>query len=200
MKTLKKIACSFLALVMVIGLTSCMQQKFDHKKIAKFCDDQDFECSDDFDDFLDDYSSIITGKKTGDGTYIYVTNRDAQKMYNKTLNRLSDFPKYDVEAATCFAINDDGINVGWLINFVDKEDAEKFFKKAGKRYADDGEKGEEKGYSYYISENKNSSSRKTLTGIYLKGNTVLLLRTVSNDTDVLEDFCEYYGVISPTEA
>lgn len=200
MMTLKKIACSFLALVMVIGLTSCMQQKFDHKKIAKFCDDQDFENCDDFDDFLDDYSSIITGKKTGDGTYIYVTNRDAQKMYNKTLNRLSDFPKYDVEAATCFAINDDGINVGWLINFVDKEDAEKFFKKAGKRYADDGEKGEEKGYSYYISENKNSSSRKTLTGIYLKGNTVLLLRTVSNDTDILEDFCEYYGVISPTEA
>lgn len=200
MKTLKKIACSFLALVMVIGLTSCMQQKFDHKKIAKFCDDQDFENCVDFDDFLDDYSSIITGKKTGDGTYIYVTNRDAQKMYNKTLNRLSDFPKYDVEAATCFAINDDGINVGWLINFVDKEDAEKFFKKAGKRYADDGEKGEEKGYSYYISENKNSSSRKTLTGIYLKGNTVLLLRTVSNDTDILEDFCEYYGVISPTEA
>ena len=200
MQTLKKIACSFLVLTMVIGLTACTQQKFDHKKIAKFCEEQDFDNCDDFDDFLDDFSSIINGTKKGDGVYIYVTNKDAQKMYNKTLNRLNDFPKYDVEAATCFAINDDGINVGWLFNFTDAKDAEKFFKKAGKRYADDGEKGNEKGYSYYISENKNSSGRDTLTGVYLKGNTVLVLRSVTGDTDVLEDFCEYYGVISPTEA
>ncbi len=200
MKTLKRIACSFLAIAMVIGLTACSQQKFDHKKIAKFCDDQDFECSEDSGDFIDDYGSILTGIDKGEGLYIYVTNRDAQKLYNKTLNRLSDFPKYDVEAATCFAINDDGINVGWLFNFVEKDDAEKFFKKAGKRYADDGEKGDEKGYSYYISENRGSSDRKTLTGIYLRGNTVLVLRSVTGDTDFIEDFCEYYGVISPTEA
>jgi hypothetical protein len=200
MKTIKRIACSILALVMVIGLTACTQQKFDHKKIAKYCDDQNYESYDDFDDFIDEYSSIISGMKIEDGSYIYVTDRDAQKIYNKTVNRFSDFPKYDVNAATCFAINDDGINVGWLFDFADQDDAEKFFKKAGKRYAGDGEKGEEKGYSYYISEDKNSSGGKTLSGVYRRGNTVLLLRTISKDTDVIEDFCEYYGVISPTEA
>lgn len=200
MNTFKKIACSFLALAMVIGLTACSQQPFDHKKIAKFCDDQDFECSEDLGDFIDDYEAILTGKEKGDGSYIYVTNKDAQKIYNNTLNHLNDFPKYDVEEATCFAINDDGINVGWLFNFADKNDAEKFFKKAGKKYADDGEKGKEKSYSYYISENDNSIGRKTLCGIYLSGNTVLILRSVTGDTDIMEDFCEYYGVISPTEA
>ena len=56
MKTLKRIACSFLAIAMVIGLTACAPKKFDHKKIAKFCEDQDFENCDDFDDFLDGIS------------------------------------------------------------------------------------------------------------------------------------------------
>ena len=65
MKTLKRIACSFLAIAMVIGLTACSQQKFDHKKIAKFCDDQDFECSEDSGDFIDDYGSILTGIDKG---------------------------------------------------------------------------------------------------------------------------------------
>ena len=200
MKTLKRIACSVLALAMVIGLTACAPKGFSHKTMQKFCDEQDFDLTDDAGDFCDEFV-LKTAGQSDDGIYFYGKDKDAQKVYKKIINRFDDFKKYDVAEVTGFAYSDnDGLTIGFVFTFQNEDDAKKFWKEYGKAFADGGEKGDEKGYSYYISNVQSTSYRTSLAGVYLKGNTVLIVRCLSEDTDLVEDLCEAYGVIDPTEA
>ena len=200
MKTFKKIACSVLALGLVMGLTACAPKTFEHQKLVDFLEDQDLDDVDDSDDFLRNYSDVIGMSRNIDGMYIHCDGRDAQEMYDKVLNRFGDFPDYDVEETVTFVLHDDeGIGIGYLFTFEDGEEAQKLFKKYGKAFADDGEKGEEKTYSYYIEAGDSAADKDMYTGVYLRGNTVLIIKTMGLDSDFVDDFCEVYGVISPTE-
>ena len=201
MKVFKKIACSVLALGLVLGLTACKAKEFDHKMLADFCEEQDFEEYDDFDDFYAAYGDIITFHASEEGVYMYATKGDAQDLYDKVLNRFGDYPTYDVSEATLFAYSDkDQLTIGYLFTFEETKEAEKLFKKYSRGFADDGESGEEKGYSYSIETGDGPSGKDTLTGVYLKGNTVLIVRSITKDSDLVEDMCAYFKVISPTEA
>lgn len=200
MKALKKIACSVLALAMVVGLTACAPKGFSHKTMQKFCDEQDFELLDDEGDFYEEFVAKTAGQ-SDDGVYFYGKDKDAQKVYKKIINRFEDFKKYDVTEVTGYAYSDnDGLSIGFVFTFQNEDDAKKFWKEYGKAFAGGGEKGDEKGYSYYISYVESTSTRASLAGVYLNGNTVLIIRCLSEDTDLTEDLCEAYGVISPTEA
>ena len=165
MKALKRIACSVLALAMVVGLTACAPKGFSHKTMQKFCDEQDFELLDDEGDFYEEFVAKTAGQ-SDDGVYFYGKDKD----------------------------------IGFVFTFQNEDDAKKFWKEYGKAFAGGGEKGDEKGYSYYISYVESTSTRASLAGVYLNGNTVLIIRCLSEDTDLTEDLCEAYGVISPTEA
>ena len=115
MKTFKKIACSVLALGLVMGLTACAPKTFEHQKLVDFLEDQDLDDLDDPDDFIRNYSDVIGMSR-------------------------------DIEAGD------------------------------------------------------SPSDKEMLTGVYLRGNTVLIIRALGLDSDFVDDFCEVYGVISPTEA
>lgn len=201
MKTLKRLTCAVLAATMIFGLTACKAKDFDHKMFADFCEDQDFEEYDDIDDFFEDYGKIISFRAEDEGVYMYATRGDAQDFYDRILNRFKDYPTYDVSEATLFAYSDkDQLTIGYLFTFEETKEAEKLFKKYSRQFADEGESGEEKGYSYSIETGDGPSGKDTLTGVYLKGNTVLIVRSITKDSDLVEDMCETFKVISPTEA
>lgn len=201
MKTLKRLTCAVLTAAMVFGLTACKAKEFDHKKLSDFCEEQDFEEYDDFDDFYAAYGDIITFHAAEEGVYMYATKGDAQDLYDKVLNRFGELPTYDVSEATLFSYGDkEQLTVGYLFTFEETKEADKLFKKYSRGFADDGESGEEKGYSYSIETGDGPSGKDTLTGVYLKGNTVLIVRSMTKDSDLVEDMCAYFKVISPTEA
>ena len=201
MKVFKKIACSVLALGLVLGLTACKTKEFDHKMLADFCEEQDFEEYDEYDDFFEEYGKIISFRAEEEGVYMYATKGDAQDLYDDVLNRFKDFPDYDVSEATLFAYSDkDQLTIGYLFTFEETKEAEKLFKKYSRQFADEGESGEEKGYSYSIETGDGPSGKDTLTGVYLKGNTVLIIRSMGGDSDLADDMCETFKVISPSEA
>ena len=201
MKTFKRLICAVLTATMIFGLTACKAKEFGHKMFADFCEDQDFDEYDDIDDFYKEYGEIISFRAEDKGVYMYATKGDAQDLYDDVLNRFKDFPDYDVSEATLFAYSDtDQLTIGYLYTFEETKEAEKLFRKFSKRYAKDGESGEEKGYSYSIDAGKGASGKDMYTGVYLKGNTVLIIRSMGGDSDLTEEFCEHFNVISPAEA
>lgn len=201
MKTFKRLICTVLTATMIFGLTACKAKEFDHKMFADFCEEQDFDEYDDIEDFYEEYGKIISFRAAEEGVYMYATKSDAQDLYDDVLNRFKEFPDYDVSEATLFAYTDmDQLSIGYLYTFEETKEAEKLFKKVSKRYAEDGESGEEKGYSYCIMDGESSYGREILTGVYLKGNTVLIIRSMGGDSDLADDMCESFKVISPSEA
>ena len=83
MKVFKKIACSVLALGLVLGLTACAPKTFEYQKMVDFLEDQDMDDIDDHDDFIMEYADVIGTHRTIDGLYIHCDGRDAQDMYDK---------------------------------------------------------------------------------------------------------------------
>lgn len=201
MKTFKKLACAALALTMVIGLTACSSKGFDHKKMIEFSEDQDFDEMDDSDEFVREYGNLAAGRSKSDGIYISCTGSDAQDVYDIVLNRFGELKSYDVEEATAlFYSNREGTCMAFVFTLEDEKDAEKLFKKYGKKFARDGEEGKEKGYSYIIESGSGTKSKDTLCGVYLKNSTVIIVRALVSDTDPIDDLCKKYNIISPTDA
>lgn len=199
MKTLKKIACSVLALCLVMGITSCAPKTFEKQKLIDFLEDRDFDDYDEPEDFYEVFSSFLSGVEGS--SYIWCDGRDAQNVYDVIINRFGDMPDYDVEETVTLAINDgEGYGYGSLFIFEDTKDAEDFFEEYGEIYADEGEEGDGKGYSYYISSDESAAGRVYYCADYICGNTVLVMRIINVDSDFVDDLCKVYGVKSPTEA
>ena len=201
MKTLKKITCAVLALTMVIGLTACSSKGFDHKKMVEFSEDQDFDEMDDSDEYVKEYGVLTAGRSKSDGIYISCTGSDAQDVYDTVLNRFGDFKSYDVDEATSlFYANKEGYCMAFVFTLEDPKDAEKLFKKYSKRFADDGEEEKGKGYTYVIDSGNGTKDRESFCGVYLKSNTVIIIRAMTSDSDTIDELCKKYNIISPTEA
>ena len=202
MTTVKKIVCALLVLTVLIGMTSCASKGFDHKKMVKFSEKQDFEVFDDPEDFLKEYNRIILNKRPDEGAYITATKSDAQEIYDKLLNPVNSLPSCDIDELTTVSCNnDERMLMGVLMTFEETKEAEKFYKKFSKKYLSKGDKGEQKGYSYTIYEDEMSKDKTLYWGIYLKGSTVLMVRSICRDMDpdLIDDLCKTYGVISPSE-
>ena len=132
MKTLKKIACSVLALGLVMGLTACAPKTFDKQKLIGFLEDRDFEDYDEPEDFYDDFSGIIMGVEGS--AYVYCDGKDAQNVYDTVINRFGALPDCDVDETVTLAIADEsgsGYGYGYLFVFEDIKDAEEFFEEYG---------------------------------------------------------------------
>ena len=201
MNTLKKIACSFMALTVVVGCTACASKTFDHKKAIKYCEDEDYEMFDDVDDYADAFNEIIIGNEPGEGAYIHAVKDDAQDLYDTVFNRFEGYPDSDVNEATSFIFFDEGVFIqSYVITFDDVKDAEKVYKTYAKKLKDEGEKGEEKDYSYFIMERYYGENLKQYCGIYQKNNSIFFIQCNYKKASLVDEICEVYGVISPSEA
>ena len=202
MTAVKKFFCIVLVLTVLTGMTSCASKGFDHKKMVRFSGKQDFEAFDDPEDYLKEYNRIILNKRPDEGAYITATKSDARELYDKFLNPVNSLPSCDIEEFTTVSCNnDERMLMGVLMTFEETKDAEKFYKKFSKKYLSKGDKGEQKGYSYTIYEDEMSKNKTLYWGIYLKGSTVLMVRSICRDTDpdLIDDLCKAYGVIPPSE-
>lgn len=197
MKYLKNALCAALIFVMLVSLTGCGTSRLDHKKLAQFLDKQDIdECED-----LDDFTKIYGKMKKGSEGFISVDGKEAQKVYNKIFNRLNQYSKYDITYATAAYIYDsDGLNYLFMFTFEDEKDAEKFYKKLNKQIDNPDDEGEEKGLSFTLSNQKKSTKKSYITGIYLEKNTVLYLRGTTSDEDFADDLCAEFKIPSPFDA
>ena len=201
MNTFKKAACSFMALTVVIGCTACASKTFDHKKAIKYCEGEDYELYDDVDDYADAFNEIIIGNEPGEGAYIHAVKDDAQDLYDQVFNRFEGYPDSDVNEATSFIFFDAGVFVQcYVLTFDDAKDAEKVYKTYAGNLKDYGEKGDEKGYSYFIMKRKYSDNLKQYCGFYLKNNSVLFIQCNYKKPSMVDGICEIFGVISPSEA
>lgn len=201
MNTFKKIACSFMAVAVVIGCTACASKTFDHKKAVKFCEDEGYELYDDVEDYAGDFEKFISGEWPGEGAYIHAVKDDAQDVYDNVFNRFGAYPECDVNEATSFVFFDQGVFVqGYVLTFDEVKDAEKTFKDYARRFKEDGEDGEEKGYTYFIMEKRYSENMKMYCGIYQKNNSVLFIQCNYKKPSMVDGICEHFGVISPSEA
>lgn len=197
MKTLKKFACSVLALGLVMGLTACAPKTFDKQKLIKFLDDRDFEDYDEPEDFYDDFSGIIMGVEGS--AYVYCDGKDAQNVYDTVINRFGALPDCDVDETVTLAIADEsgsGYGYGCLFIFEDTKNAEEFFEEYGEMYADDGENGDD----YYIVCDKITSGKELYCGVYIRENSVFVIRFIGIDSGFVDDLCKVFGVKSPTNA
>lgn len=196
MKYLKNALCLALVLVMLVSLTGCGTGKLNHKKLAQFLDKQDLEDCED----LDDYTKIYGKMKKGSEGYISAEGKDAQKVYTKVFNRLNQYSKYDVTYATsAYRYDSDGFYYLFMFTFEDQKDAEKFYKKLTKEVNED-DSGEEKGLSFTLANQKKSSKKSLITGIYLEKDTVLFLRGSTSDEDFADDLCAEFKIPSPFDA
>lgn len=198
MKALKKSVCIILVFAAVIGLTSCTSKSFEHKKFAAFCEKQGFEEYDDTEDFLKALGNVYMGKE--ESCYISYTNDDAQELHNH-VNRLWGLPEYDVEEISIFGYkSEEDYSLAQLLTFKDEKEAGKYFKRYAKLYSSNGEKGEQNGYSYSIKCTASVRAGQTDTvGVYLKGNTVLIINSYGTDFELIEAYCKYFHVISPVK-
>ena len=199
MKAMKRILCLALALSVVFAMTGCNKSKFSQQAIRKYAEAEDYDEYDDNDEFYDAVGFFNDERYS----YITATKRDARDLFNTIIYRFEvDKPKYDfTEVTALIASGDDGFCMIIAATFEDVEDAEKFFKKFPKTVDMENEdKGEEKSYSYFISYDDSSYTRTVAYGLYLSGNTVIWLRTASDDCEVAEDFCKHFKLISPLDA
>jgi hypothetical protein len=199
MKAMKRILCLALAMSVVLGMTGCKKSKFSQQAIRKYAEAEDYDEYDDNDEFYDAVGFFNEDQYS----YITATKRDARDLFNTIIYRFEvDKPKYDfTEVTALIASDDDGFCLIVAATFEDVEEAEKFFKKFPKTVDMENEdKGEEKSYSYFISYDDSNYTRTVAYGLYLSGNTVIWLRTASDDCEVAEDFCKHFNLISPLDA
>ena len=199
MKAMKRILCLALAMSVVLGMTGCKKSKFSQQAIRKYAEAEGYDEYDDNDEFYDAVGFFNEDQYS----YITATKRDARDLFNTIIYRFEvDKPKYDfTEVTALIASDDDGFCLIVAATFEDVEEAEKFFKKFPKTVDMENEdKGEEKSYSYFISYDDSNYTRTVAYGLYLSGNTVIWLRTASDDCEVAEDFCEHFNLISPLDA
>lgn len=199
MKTMKRLLCLALALSVVFAMTGCNKSKFSQQAIRKYAEAEDYDEYDDNEEFYHAVGSFNEEQYS----YITATKRDARDLFNTIIYRFEvDKPKYDfTEVTALIASGDDGFCIIVAATFEDVEDAEKFFKKFPKTVDMENEdKGEEKSYSYFISYDDSSYTRTVAYGLYLSGNTVIWLRTASEDCEAAEEFCKHFKLISPMDA
>jgi hypothetical protein len=190
-----------MALAVVVGCTACASKTFDHKKAVKFCEEEGYEMYDDAEDYADAFNEIIIGDRPGDRAYIHAVKDGAQDVYDSVFNRFEAYPECDVNEATSFIFFDDDVFVqGYVLTFDDAKGAEKVYKSYARHMKDYGETGEDKGYSYFIMERKYSDNLKQYCGFYQKNNSVLFVQCNYKKPTMVDEICENFGVISPSEA
>lgn len=202
MKALKRILCLTLVLSVVFAMTGCKKAPFSQDTVRKFAEDEDFEECDEIEDF---YDTLVQSTSGSYEVFSYVTasKRDARDLFNTIIYRFEpDKPKYDFTEVTALCSNDDdGMFMLVAATFEDREDAEKFFKKYPKTLdMENKDKGEEKTYSYFISYDETRYTRNFAVALYMSGNTVIWIRTGADDCEMLENFCDYFKLISPLDA
>lgn len=185
MKLLKKVVSAVLLFSVVFTLSACSGVRLKKENIVKTLENQDFDECDDFNDFYEQYSR----KTKKQSVYVSLTDKKAQKTYDKIFNRVNRFPDADVtESVSGFYNGTDGYFYLLFFKFDDVKKAEKVYKKYVKAI-EDADDGEEKDLIYSLSNTK-KSTRYLVQNAYLEKDKLLIIYGNLKDTDIMEDLIE----------
>ena len=185
MKLFKKTVSIVLLLSVVFTLSACSGGRLKKENIVKALENQDFEECDDYNDFYEQYSR----KTKKQSVYVSLTDKKAQKTYDKIFNRVNRFPDADVtESVSGFYNGTDGYFYLLFFKFDDVKKAEKVYKKYVKAI-EDADDGEEKDLIYSLSNTK-KSTRYLVQNAYLEKDKLLIIYGNLKDTDIMEDLIE----------
>lgn len=199
MKTFKQTMSAVLALSMMLGIAGCNKQKLSHEGLVKVAKDMGLEEL----SFAEDYTEALQ-QFNGEYSVYYSTTdlEEAQYLYDNDVNGLYMFDFRHTSEFTALCESDiDGYNHIWLITFTYPDDAEKFYDQYSELLVDEGKSGNAKGYEYAISTYELEDSDEVLfDGVYLADNMVLVIRSTTEDSGFVTDFCKKMKIVSPTEA
>ena len=202
MNLLKKTATGIMALVLLLGLSACSKRfSFDNvKDIAEVCG---LEETGDIDRFAKD----IHGRLDYNELVYCFTDKPAkaQQIYDEIYNKSNTYPKADVKAAAVMysnVINGEETAISeyvFVFTFKSNKKAEQFFYNIEDEYSIlEHEEGKDK-YHYLILSTR-SELGIMLYGMYLDGNTVVVLSGSGykkNDCTLVDRFCRKTDVKSP---
>lgn len=197
MKTLKKMLCLGISLVLLLNTGACSLKKddFSHENFCKMAEEFDIDEYEDDEGIFRDIN-MMSHEAAG---YITVKGDRAQEYYDVLINRFKDYEEYKISKFTAIACSDGWQNYFFLMTFESKREASDFFDEyidQRKVFDDD-----EDDYSYAISgrefHDDGSSRRQRYDAAYLKDDKVIVIVSITADTTVMEDFCEYLDIIAP---
>ncbi len=185
MKVIKKALSVLLLLSVVLSLSACSATRLKQDSVVKALENQDFEECDDYNEFSEIYGRM----NKENAAYVKLTDKKAQKAYDKLFNRLNKYPSADVTDATCaFFSGKNGFGYVFFFKFEDENKAEKVYKKFVKSL-NDADDGEEKSLIYTVSDSK-KGTKHIVTNAYLEKTQLMIIYGSVKDTDILEDFTD----------
>lgn len=206
MKKSQKIVSAALALTMVFGvngITGCKEQPFmSDEKLCKVADRLKLEKM----EYAFDYMEMATSMRDKCNIYYSVAGDDAQECFDHVVGYYGNYYNYHVASFTgCYMVDKDGTNNVWLITFEYADDANRFYDEytSVEMFVDDGNEGDDVHYEYAIdTEDIDGSDLECWWGVYLmeETNSVLVIDSVTEDTEFIEAVCRDLKIIPPTEA
>ena len=88
MKVIKKALSVLLLLSVVLSLSACSATRLKQDSVVKALENQDFEECDDYNEFSEIYGRM----NKENAAYVKLTDKKAQKAYDKLFNRLNKYP------------------------------------------------------------------------------------------------------------
>lgn len=204
MRNLTRTVSTTLALTFAFGatcITGCEKKPFmSDEKLCKVAEDLKLEELDDVEDYIDAATSVLEEYEV----YYTATGEDALKCYDEVVNYYFGLNFYHIASFTGYYMyDDDDKNDIWLITFEYDTDAQKFYEEFCEEDFCVSKEGEEKKYEYSIgSDEIEDSDLECWYGVYAikDTNSVLVIRSVTEDPSFIKGVCEKLKIVSPTEA
>ncbi|MBO7453009.1 MAG: hypothetical protein J6U54_21970 [Clostridiales bacterium] len=208
MKKTNAIVAGILIASMVFGIAGCSLFKKDRVTHENFCAALEKTGAEKTDD-LDDVYSAVSRMYSEEDDGIYFTSEDdddAQDIYDILFNRFNQHPDADIEKSTVYYYTntEDKCQILMFVFTFEKEKkAQKIFDSLDENISDDedADSGKIDEYEYSISYYK-EDSRAFADGLYISGNNVLYIRSISktgDGTDRVDDIVKEMGLISPCD-
>lgn len=185
-------------MVCLSGFTACSKKPdaFEHETFTKVADELDI---DDF-DIEDLIKDIGYAAKDSEG-YLTVTNEDyfediesAQYLYDVLINRLRTYSVFQVDEFSVLSVGTEGQNYLFLMTFDNKDKAKKFYDEYTEDFEEDGK---EKKYEYAYTSTTRETGRINTKAAYVKGDRVIVVMSIDDSTDALEEVFEELNLVSP---
>lgn len=207
MRCSKKLVAILLAVTFVFCITGCTK-KLTRENFVSELKSYGLEETDKFDVL----TSAMTRRTVISNYYVAEDEDEAEKFGNLTLNKFEVMPELKANDFVLAVITEMGSNNEYYTTFVCfyKFDSDKKAKKAYdnivETYGDEeyGETGTKSKVTYYVESGVSAAdTNKIGSGYYLKGDTVIVMRTqsaVDDDYKFVDQLCKKFGLVSPSTA
>ena len=207
MKKTNAIVAGILIASMVFGIAGCSLFKKDritHENLCAALEKTGAEDTDDLEDLYGPISQMYVEEEDG----IYITSEDdddAQEIYDVFFNRFHQYPDADIEKSTVFYYTKPEDKCQILIfafTFEKEKKARKIFDSLDENISDDEDSDSGKIDEYEYSISYSGGSISAADGIYISGNNIIYIRSLSRSGDGLDrvdEIVKEMDLISPCD-